>query len=310
MQRMKRFIRLFFSLLLSSYCMSLYSGQEADQNLTLYCHGLKRKGTDSDFLHGQKAILQPYTHFNFDDSKKCLGHADDIAMVRSQVEHESNKDKNILLYTYSRGAAAALNYLAEDNPTNIKGLVIDAGVHDMVGVFDGWMKTYGCSFLWNRSFAEMLLRVRYPGYPRDSKPPVESIKNIADTSIPVFIVHSQEDEVVTVQAARQNYKAFKQAGFAHVYYHELPTGRHKDNVFGVHSESVLNNLHCFYERHGLAYDPKFAVHGQLESLQPTIEEIDARLKLTHQNYLAVKHKAVTATALASFAFASWMIKRR
>ncbi len=216
------------------------------QPTTLYCHGLSCKGERVQGLIRQNVIQNPAKGFNFNDHKKCLGQADDITTLAAQID----PDENYILYGRSRGGAAAVNYLAQHNPSNIQALILDAAPADMLNVVDEIQHKVGCLILHNKDDKEFAIRVLYPGYPQNSIPPVQAIENIENKHLPVFIVHSHNDRTVNMRSAWQYYKAFKQANFTDVYLCELQYGGHVRNASGSDSHIYKTALHSMYKKHG------------------------------------------------------------
>ncbi len=141
----------------------------------------------------------------------------------------------------------------------------------------------------SRTHKEWALRQLYPGYPKNSVPPVDAISQIDNKELPVFLVHSDNDEIVNIRAALKNYKAFKQAQFPHVYLCKLQHGGHAHNAKGADNQTYRTALHSFYKQHGLHHDEKQATLDNLTHLQPTIEDVDRQIA-TQENKLQEKFK--------------------
>ena len=173
---------------------------QADQPITLFCHGIVDNQSQSQRF--QECLEQPVQLFNFQDAQKpeewdvnslifqsCslfgkfinrnkmfMGHGQDITTLAEQID----PTKEYIIYGVSRGGSAAINYIADYNPANIKALVLDATPADMISPVDMLQYEVGYKFALNRIIQEAIFQILFPGYQVGAVPPVDNISKIAN----------------------------------------------------------------------------------------------------------------------------------
>ena len=282
---------------------------QAQQPVTLFCHGIVDNKTQADryndFLQEPTATFdfpdaQEPSDWNFNNFVFCscalfgkspvnlekmyMGHGPDIQTLQNQIDSE----KSYILYGLSRGGATAISYLAQHNPDNVRALILDAAPADMVATIDTLQYLIGYKFAPERSTQEAFFHTLFPAYPMNSTPAVCDIANIHNKNLPIFIAHSHDDARVSIASAWQLYQAFKQAGFTHVYLCELTTGVHAHYMEGPEKDLYLRALHSFYKQYNLAYNANLA-NLDLEQLQPTQQEVSEKLA-KHQENLELQYQ--------------------
>jgi len=262
-----------FFILNHLFCLS--SNKEP---ITLYCHGLNSSSKRIEKLKNLGIIQNPSQSFDFDHSKKDIGQEHDIAILHQQIKN----NETYTGYGHSRGGCTLIPYLAQHQPPNITALVLDASPADIIDRVDEIQYSYGFCPFQTRESKEWILRKLYPGYTQNGTPPFQTIKKIQNKSLPVFIVHSHDDQIVNIRAAYKNYKAFKDAQFPHVYLCELNHGGHSKNIEDPFYKTAL---HSFYKKHGLPHDPQHATLDNLTHLQPSVEHINEQIKIQETKLL-------------------------
>ena len=306
-----RSISNFFIFLL---CLHLGPTIHAEQPTTLFCHGIIDNHTQmnryADF------IMKPKKAFDFPDAQTptdldlntvifttgsqfgksinrnnmAMGYGIDIQTLKHQIDC----DQEYILYGVSRGGATIINYLADYNPKNIAGIILDAAPADVVDSIDFWQHAIGYLFAPDRATQETIFHSLFPAYPKNSIPSVQAIANISNKKLPVFIVNSQDDARVPIASAWELYIAFLQAGFEHVYLCQLTTGVHANYMQGPDKNIYLTALHSFYKTHEFDYNPHYATLKSLRDLQPSIDDIIEKLSVykekMERNYQIQKAK--------------------
>lgn len=286
--------------------VSVHAYLNSAQPTTLFCHGIINNGNQIN--NYQEFIEQPAATFDFPDAqipqefdlntlvfKGCslfkkpvnrnnmfMGTDQDITTLRKQID----PDKDYILYGFSRGGAAAINVLAQDNPSNIKALILESSPADMIDSIKNAQYALGYQFSTQRSGQEKLFHALFPAYQLGSTPPVKNIAKIQNRSLPILIIASVADQRVAIDASCKLYLAFLKAGFTDVYFQELATSKHDHYVSGSERTQYLQALHSFYKKYGFAYNPKFAVFDDLSHLQPSAESIIAKLRNFHVQQIA------------------------
>jgi hypothetical protein len=243
---------------------------------TIYCPGLGDSQYEIHGLIDQGLVKKPAKGIALKKENDAgLGHGIDIQTLKNNLDCK----KNYILYGTSRGGSTAINYIAEHNPTNIQALILDATPSDMLNIVDEIQYKVGLFIFWTRAQKEWATQLLFPHYPKKSIPPIQAIANIQNKDLPVFIVHSHNDPIVNVRSAWENYKAFKQANFSHVYLCELQENGHMGNPSGPDSLVYKQALHSFYKLHGFQFDKKYANLSELDlaQFQPSLAKIDEKL---------------------------------
>jgi predicted esterase len=194
------------------------------------------------------------------------------------LQENINPLESYIIYGFSRGGAAAINYLAKYNPHNIQALILEATPADMIDAINNFQINIGYQISNNRSTQELLFHTLFPAYQLTSKPPVENIQHILNKHLPIFIIHSKEDTRVPIDAAYKLYIACKDAGFTDVYLCILEEGRHAFYTTGNQKNIYLRALHSFYKKYNFVYDENMANIDDLSTLQPTKKEVEEQLK--------------------------------
>ncbi|MBP6870115.1 hypothetical protein KBC04_04485 [Candidatus Babeliales bacterium] len=289
----------YFKKILVFYITLLSAGLlQADQPITLFCHGIVDNERQSERFH--EVLEQPVQIFNFQDAQKpekfdlnslifqtCflfgkfvnrdkmfMGQSQDVLTLAQQID----LGKEYILYGVSRGGSAAINYIADYNPLNIKALILDAAPADMISPVDALQYAVGYKFASSRVQQENIFQAVFPSYEIGSVPPIKNISKIKNKKLPIFIVHSMEDSRVSTSSAWQLYLAFKDNGFENVYLCELLQGKHSFCMQGPDKDLYIHGLHSFYKKYNFAYNEKYA-DINLDIFQPTKEEILEKLKL-------------------------------
>jgi pimeloyl-ACP methyl ester carboxylesterase len=252
----------------------------------------------------------PRSHIHF-------GTGPDLETIQNCIQSDAaciNKD--IILYGICRGAYAALNYLAEYNPDNIKALILDSSPADVSEILFPRCQSTGLSTtlgLW--AFHHL-----WPHYSANSVTAKDNIANIQNKNIPVLILHSRQDIHFPFKNALELYVAFKQAGFKNVHLAAL-SGFHgflaRDD-----KNRYLQAVHTFYQHYNFAYNPEYTTSNPslhdaifytagLEQAQQEIEEwyqeFDKILIINQQKLK--KNLTYTALGLLSATIALYQSKK-
>ena len=287
-----------YKILIFLCCIYTTQLLQAQQPTTIFCHGILN--TQHQMHQYQDFIQNPKITFDFPDAEKPSGwnfnnfiyqsygffrnqslnrdkmymsYGPDIQALKDQVK----PDQSYILFGFSRGGAAVINYLAKYNPDNIKAIVLNAAPADFMQSIDALQKAIGYSFAPTRADKEKLFHTVFPAYQIGSIPPKDVIASIQNKNLPIFIAHAKTDTVVPIAASWQLYIAFLQNGFTNVYLCELQSGVHKAYQKSPDVIKFLHGVHSFYKKYGFDYNPQFAILDNLTSLQPSIDEIAQKL---------------------------------
>ncbi len=279
-----------------------------DKPVLLFTHGF-----GANKLHGFSYML-PYPTpvipvneyhlgvFNFpevcrDDDHKpsmwlpnaALAQGGDIKELKKAVDAIPRGQK-IVGFGVSRGAATWLTFLGS-NPEyadRLSALILEAPFADATelidGVMDGTMQALGLPD--NRVVSTMRgvgESVALRNYSRSGIKPIDVAKHIP-TTLPIFIMHSKEDEVIPYTHSLRVYSDLKEVGHNDVYLLQLDCGGLHCQTFFESSQRQEARLwvRAFLEKHGLPTENTRAGTATrdvsfLEELQPSIEEVREQL---------------------------------
>lgn len=188
---------------------------------------------------------------NINLSQAFMGQGLDVTVVASCVT-QNFANEPFTLFGICRGGCAAINYIANHNPTNLKALVIESTPANMPALLHKKMAQAGLSSKHDEKF----FRALFHAYPKNSVPPVQALKNIANKELPILILHSKDDANIPYEHALMLYVAFKEHGFNNVFLVRL----HGKHAYSLQEDKVnyLTAVHSFYKQFGLAHNPAYA----------------------------------------------------
>lgn len=280
-------------ILLFLLCLQTSWLLNTQQPTTIFCHGIV---DDKNQMYRYSEFIEnPQQTFDFVDAqipkewdfnnliytlcswfgkqvnrnKMYMGYGKDVESLKEQI----NPNEPYILFGFSRGGTAIINYLANNNIDNIKAVVLNAVPADIIQSVDDIQKKLGYTFAPTRADQEYFFNMLFPAYPIGSIPSKDLIAQIKNKHLPIFIAHAKTDTLVPFSAAWQLYTAFLQTGFANVYLCELASSEHKAYPQSPDKITFLQGLHSFYKKYHFNYTPEFAILDDLSSLQPTIDAI-------------------------------------
>ncbi len=185
-------------------------------------------------------------------SQAFMGQGADVKTIAEFVE-KGIIDEPFILFGICRGGSAAINYVAQYNPKNLKALVIESTPADMPALLHAKMAQTGI----NQKFDESFFRMLFSAYPKNATPPVKALKNIANKELPILILHSKDDENISFEHSLMLYLSFKDHGFCNVHLVPLQ-GKH---AYSLQQDSVnyLTAVHSFYKQYDLVHDALYAI---------------------------------------------------
>jgi dienelactone hydrolase len=209
---------------------------------------------------------------NINRSYAYLGQGPDITAIAEHVEKYISPDTPITLFGCCRGGSAALNYVAEFNPKNLKAIVLEAVPASMPWAMHAFLAKCGIPM----SYDERFLKMMFPAYPAASIPPIDALQNIQNKKLPILILHSKIDKNIPFVHALKLYKAFKDNGFENVHLVSFE-GQHAYLLRDAR-EKYLTAVHSFYKQYGLAHKAEYATKDMsfyAYDMQESQREIEA-----------------------------------
>ncbi len=312
-------------LLLSGTVPLLTSSEAPAAHVTIFAHGL---GGDATQRHPYEPFIGPMIGENGPEWNEtvyghkagrwqsCLGQDDDVKVIAKQIAEHT--EKNIILAGVSKGAATIINtvgHLAEIRPdllSNVSALILDApfdrpetAAAHMVKSAAQRQRTGGSSLgsllAWSMEISAASPRfesiARYAQtwlyrYNPAGITPIKAVLSqwplITNKTMVIALVHSQDDEVISVDASRRLYVELQALGFKNTYLVEPARGWHANAFWGLDAAHVSLALQYIYQRHGLPLavtSPRYAPATPLsideasfiKTIQPSAEEVLARM---------------------------------
>jgi pimeloyl-ACP methyl ester carboxylesterase len=291
--------------------------------ITVFLHGITANQTQSA-KYIDKTIITPCIAPNFPDTqpvdgtslnslvwrisnwlgkpvnreKSYLGQTQDIESISSEIPQENP----FILYGVSRGGTAALRYIAQYNPKNLKALIIESAPHDVSHKSLEILQSLRINL-----DHKQLMHTLFPAYNPQEPTILECIQNIKNKDLPIMIVHSQTDARVSFQQSVELYYALRLAGFSHIFLVPLPQGNHTFIIDSKSDESItyLTAVHSFYKLYTLPYQHEYAVltKQQLQILyQPGAATINSFLAQELAKLEQAKQRIYYAYALTTSLF--------
>ena len=221
---------------------------------------------EAEFKHVQgKRIKLP-----LDNNKVNLAQEGDIqalTAIYKQVKQESPESK-IVLMGMSRGASAIITFVATQQPTGIKALVLEAPFDTLETILTQLKKKYE-----HASAAEQAAIARqwnFPNYNKQGIKPINVVNKI-NKHIPILLIHSRQDTLIPFESSKALYTKLRQSGHKHVYLLELYYGEHARYQFSKSALTYQQVVNAFYKKYGIPHDPELARKGKklFESLAVT-----------------------------------------
>lgn len=212
-----------------------------------------------DNPHSSKTVVQ----YNFNVSRANIAQKNDIHALRTTyAEHIAlYPDTDVVLYGDSRGAATIFNFIAVDNPKQVKAAVLE-------GIFDTMphlMKH--CIFSDKGAASEKRLNgtlsLVIRGYKKNALSPRDYAEMITD-DIPILLVTSLKDWVVPPQCTMYLYNRLRERGHKNVHLLVLEHSSHPGYMLDDErdKERYETVVHAFYQHYGLPHNQMKAYTGQ------------------------------------------------
>jgi hypothetical protein len=292
--------------------------------INIFAHGLG--GTAGSGLKGYKEFIGGFItgkngpEWNADlygkyagPLQSSLAQEADIAVVADQIVQYPHA--KLILSGVSKGAATMVNtvgWLAVNNPLlleRVAAVIVESPFDSMESAAANMMHTvvekFGSAHIATdaettldsycvRPLGKYFERVRFKNYKSDGISPIKAVREMwphVNKNMVVVFVHSQEDEVISVNASRILYATLKEHGFQNLYYIETEKGAHANVFWGADKKLVLEQLCYIYIQHGLPLPHEMSADVAelllerfekdskvvLAAMQPTVGEINARV---------------------------------
>lgn len=223
----------------------------------LFCHGVG--GNKDQLLYYQCYELLPVTsnsfNFNdwhngkFDQTKTALGQKPHIEIINHNYNLlKAESSLPVVIYGVSRGAAAIVNFMGIERPSNVAALILEspfAHIHDV------FRHVVPCASLLPKDF---ILRSLYPSYNPNGEQPINYINTI-HSDIPIALICSKKDKFVPYKSTKKLYNKLIESGKKNVHLLVLENGARADLI---NQAEYLYFIHAFFKKYNLPYNEHFA----------------------------------------------------
>jgi len=258
----------------------------------LFSHGMADDASQAtrylEPIKGKKTIRgscptimqEPYTTFNYDDAPHKMWRANlaqegDIKTLEQAYNSILKKDHDaeIVLIGVSRGAATALGFLGNANPSHIRAVVLESPFDSVSELITRQLEKL---FEQPHTKMKLILHERLipailRGYRPDGPTPSNAIPWIP-TDLPILVVCSLKDGIVPVGSSVAVYHQLRQTVHKNVHLLKLDRGEHaRIKSDSAEGERYRNVVHAFYKKYNLAHHNEWAQEGLLAftQTQPT-----------------------------------------
>ena len=201
----------------------------------------------------------------------CLSRVYNLLINNAEKPQElgKNNDIRLVLFGLSRGASAAINFVATTQPSNITAMILESPFDTPVSVVKNnslikMLPTLKAA----PSLIHILLRMSFWQYREDGLAPINLVSKIPHT-LPILLVASKADKTVPFECTLALYKALKTSGHPHTHILILPTGKHAQ-LIDDHFTCYRDTAHAFYRHYNLPHNTTYAESGMVsfEQTQP------------------------------------------
>lgn len=207
--------------------------------------------------------------------QSCLGQKDDIELITQAI---NNCNQKIIGVGIETGAATWINAAANNaNISKIKALVLEspfANANEIIYSVSYLKYLPGGEFI-----AKKIAKFILPKYDPEGVQPIESIKNISNKNLPIFIIHSKADNIISINHSRRLYLEFLKYGFTNVYLIEAKHATHNEILNNIDYRIYQKTLHAFYKKFNIPFNEQLAKNINIGQYQPDIETINDRLDI-------------------------------
>jgi hypothetical protein len=214
------------------------------------------------------------TNYTWNFSKANIGQAADIkALQNAYAQHiQRYPNTDVILYGDSRGAATIFNFVAIDNPRQVKAAVIAGG-------FDAIPHLMKHSFFNDKDEESEkklgnVLSFFAKKYRKEALSPRHYVETIAD-DIPILFVTSLNDWFVPAQSTFYLYNRMRERGLKNVHVLVLKKASHVGYMLDDAQDKEMYEtvVHAFYKNYNLPHNQAKAQAGKaaFAQTQPTRE---------------------------------------
>lgn len=195
----------------------------------------------------------------YDLSKISFGQESDIEIFKRSYQKALFEIKDInnqshVLYGITRGAATIFNFVAIENPKNIKALICE-------GIFDSFQNLIQYRFPYSSLIVLKFLEAITNFDSQKISPAMNVLKIPKD--LPILLIASFKDKIVPCQCSINLYKELIKTGHHNVHLLLLDTV-YPRSFFATEEDINLYQdiVHAFYKKYNLPHIQKSADRGQ------------------------------------------------
>lgn len=210
--------------------------------------------------------------------QSSLGQEIDAKVITDKLE---TMPEDVVGVGVQCGANAWINAATKHaNLPRIRALVLDTPCADVNEVICN--ATYFNYIPGGKFIIKTISKLALGFYNPKGKQPIDAIQNIHDKNLPIFIIHSKEDNVFSINESRKLYLEFLRLKFKNVYLIEVNHGNHRQILNSISYRIYQQTIHQFYKKFNIPYNIQLTElirHINLAKYQPDAETVIERMQV-------------------------------
>jgi hypothetical protein len=202
----------------------------------------------------------------------CAGQEDDLDQLHSYCQ----RYQNVILAGCSRGAAAIVNYLGMQQPSNVIAAIIESPFDHSRNVIDNIARQINIQ---KKSTIDSISTTLAPNHNQEGIQPIDHVAKI-DHSIPVLFIGTVKDRITPVQGCIALYNKLWHMDHPSVHIFIANHGSHGLITLSSDGKMMRNVIHAFYKKYNLPHDAAWAAAGAeiFARCQPAPQDLEKYLK--------------------------------
>ena len=281
---MRQFKVILFSLFL--FAMNISTGnyfafhnpEEKNNVVYLFCHGFggdfnqvihyvnvpAKTSDNKPFIRDYCLVEASVATFNFpevDDHGKRnqaltdLGQEADLAELHKAYlkTREEFVGYDIVFICVSRGASAALNFVAKYKPVGVKALILESPFDHPKSIIKRLLKNYYVSWIPGlKGIGLSIMQKNFPkiNFSKQGIFPRDMVKQLPN-DLPIMLIHSKKDALIPVESSQRIYKLLVQSGHPNTKLVILDEGSHANILWDKNSNEYRQEVRHFLQKHNL-----------------------------------------------------------
>lgn len=221
-------------------------------------------------------------NYSFNFGRGNIAQKKDIQALQKTYRAHLKKypETDVVLYGDSRGSATIFNFIALNNPPEVKAAIMEGIFDDVPHLLKHFIYNHKDHRTEQRLHTMLSWIMR--SYKKRGPFPRDYAETIGD-AIPMLFVTSRKDWLVPSQCTAYLYNRLRERGHRNVHILVLENSSHPGYMVDnpEDKQTYESVVHAFYKQYGLPHNRAQAVAGQaaFARTQPTCEELQERYQL-------------------------------